>query len=41
VHPEIWVYEGETMRATMLAMLDVKRAEWLDYLANDRIDLDE
>ena len=41
VHPEIWVYDGETMRETMLAMLDVKRSEWLDYLANDRIDLSE
>lgn len=39
VHPEIWVYPGETMRKTMDAMLDAKRAEWLDYLANDRIDL--
>ena len=29
------------MRATMLEMLDVKRDEWLDYLANDRIDLGE
>jgi len=35
------VYEGGTMRETMLAMLDAKRAEWLDYLANDRIDLSE
>jgi hypothetical protein len=39
VHPEIWVYEGRTMRETMEAMLDLKRAEWLEQLANDRIDL--
>ena len=39
VHPEIWVYEGETMRETMHAMLDAKRGELLDYLAADRIDL--
>ena len=39
VHPEIWVYEGTTMRDTMGSMLDAKRGEWLDYLANDRIDL--
>jgi len=39
VHPEIWVYEGATMRETMESMLDAKRRESLDYLAADRIDL--
>jgi hypothetical protein len=39
VHPEIWVYEGETMGATMRTMLDAKRQELLGYLAGDRIDL--
>jgi hypothetical protein len=39
VHPEIWVYEGATMRETMESMLDAKRREWLEYLAADRIDL--
>jgi hypothetical protein len=39
VHPEIWVYEGSTMRETMESMLDAKRAEWLEALAADRIDL--
>jgi hypothetical protein len=39
VHPEIWVYEGTTMRETMHAMLDAKRDDWLDQLAHDRIDL--
>ena len=39
VHPEIWVYDGETMRETMLSMLEAKRREWLDALAEDRIDL--
>ena len=38
-HPEIWVYEGATMRETMSAMLEQKRDEWLEQLANDRIDL--
>jgi hypothetical protein len=38
-HPEIWVYEGSTMGETMRAMLEQKRDEWLDHLANDRIDL--
>jgi hypothetical protein len=38
-HPEIWVYEGATMGATMRAMLDQKQGEWLEHLANDRIDL--
>jgi len=39
VHPEIWVYDGETMRETMESLLAAKRAEWLEHLANDRIDL--
>jgi hypothetical protein len=39
VHPEIWVYDGATMRATMESMLDAKRAEWWDALAADRIDV--
>jgi hypothetical protein len=38
-HPEIWVYPGATMGESMRSMLDAKRAEWLDHLANDRIDL--
>ena len=38
-HPEIWVYPGATMRETMEAMLDAKRAEALEQLAHDRIDL--
>ena len=39
VHPEIWVYPGETMRETMLAMLDTERDARLDQLEADRIDL--
>ena len=39
VHPEIWVYPGETMRETMLAMLDTEREVRLDQLEADRIDL--
>ena len=39
VHPEIWVYDGDTMGGTMRAMLDAKREELLGYLAGDRIDL--
>jgi hypothetical protein len=39
VHPVIWAYRGDTMRETMESMLAAKRAEWLAYLANDRIDL--
>jgi hypothetical protein len=38
-HPEIWVYEGGTMRETMHAMLDAKRSDWLGQLEDDRIDL--
>ena len=39
VHPEIWVYPGETMGATMRAMLDAERERRLAQLAADRIDL--
>ena len=39
IHPEIWIYEGTSMRETMESMLDAKRAEWLDALTEDRIDL--
>ena len=39
VHPEIWVYEGETMAETMSAMLDADRARRLEQLAADGIDL--
>jgi hypothetical protein len=39
VHPEIWIYEGETMGETMRSMLDAKRGEWLEALAADRIDV--
>jgi hypothetical protein len=38
-HPEIWVYPGATMGATMLAMLDAERERRLEQLAADRIDL--
>jgi hypothetical protein len=39
VHPEIWVYEGATMRETMLTMLDADRSRRLALLGEDRIDL--
>jgi hypothetical protein len=39
VHPEIWVYPGETMCETMLAMLDAERSIRLEQLEADRIDL--
>jgi hypothetical protein len=38
-HPEIWVYPGATMGATMRAMLDAERERRLTQLAEDRIDL--
>jgi hypothetical protein len=38
-HPEIWAYPGATMRETMLAMLEAERAQRLEQLAADRIDL--
>jgi hypothetical protein len=40
VHPEIWVYPGETMGETMRAMLDSERARRLEQLAADDINLD-
>jgi hypothetical protein len=39
VHPEIWVYEGETMAETMRSMLDDERERRLSQLPGDRIDL--
>jgi hypothetical protein len=38
-HPEIWVYAGETMRETMLSLLERERERRLEQLAEDRIDL--
>ena len=39
IHPEIWVYPGETMGETMAAMLDAERDRRRELLAEDRIDL--
>jgi hypothetical protein len=39
VHPEIWVYEGETMGETMRSMLEADSARRLEQLAADDIDL--
>jgi hypothetical protein len=39
VHPEIWVYDGVTMRETMLSFLDAERATRLELMAENRIDL--
>lgn len=39
IHPEIWIYDGATMRETMESMLDADRAARLEHLRNDRIDL--
>ncbi len=38
-HPEIWAYEGATMRATMESFLESDRAARLERLRADRIDL--
>jgi hypothetical protein len=38
-HPEIWIYEGGTMGATMSAFLDADREARLEQLRGDRIDL--
>jgi hypothetical protein len=39
VHPEIWVYEGATMRETMLSLIEAERAVLLRRMAENRIDL--
>ncbi len=39
IHPEIWVYEGATMRETMESFLDADRHARLEHLRADRIDL--
>ena len=39
IHPEIWVFEGETMRETMESFLDADRAARFERLRHDRIDL--
>jgi hypothetical protein len=39
IHPEIWVYPGETMGDTMRAFLEADTAVRLEHLRADRIDL--
>jgi len=39
VHPEIWVYDGETMGETMRSMVAANGARRLEQLADDGIDL--
>ena len=39
MHPEIWAYPGDTMRETMLALLDAERQLRLEQFHDDRIDL--
>ena len=39
IHPEIWVYDGATMRETMESFLAADQAAGLERLRADRIDL--
>jgi hypothetical protein len=39
IHPEIWVYEGDTMGRTMRSFLDADREARLEHLRRDRIEL--
>jgi hypothetical protein len=39
IHPEIWAFEGATMRESMGSFLDADRAARLEHLRADRIDL--
>ena len=38
-HPEIWAFDGATMRESMESMLDADRAARFEHLRDDRIDL--
>jgi hypothetical protein len=38
-HPEIWAFDGTTMRESMESMLDADRAARFEHLRADRIDL--
>ena len=40
VHPEIWVYPGETMGQTMRTMVEAEKVRRMEQLAEDGIDLD-
>ena len=39
IHPEIWVYDGQSMAETMQSFLDADRTARLEHLRADRIDL--
>ena len=39
IHPEIWVYDGETMGQTMRSMLEAEKERRVEQLRADRIDL--
>ena len=39
VHPEIWLFAGETMRETMLSLIEAEREVMLRKMAENRIDL--
>ena len=38
-HPEIWAFEGQTMRESMESLLDADRRARLEHMRHDRIDL--
>jgi hypothetical protein len=38
-HPEIWAFDGATMRESMESLLDADRAARFEHLRHDRIDL--
>ena len=39
IHPEVWVYDGQSMAETMQSFLDADRTARLEHLRADRIDL--
>jgi hypothetical protein len=39
IHPEIWVYDGATMRETMESLLEAEREARFELMRADRIDL--
>jgi hypothetical protein len=39
IHPEIWVYDGQSMAETMTSFLDAERVARIEFLRADRIEL--
>ena len=40
IHPELWMFPGETLRDKLLAMLDADRTARLEIMRHERLDID-